>query len=74
MPLGSSFKSGFMSHLHGNALLSAQRLNFVCNEGNVVQLSALYITLCNYLPKFHISNIIQIQKGIPKRHYIRNFN
>ena len=30
-------------------LLSAQCVNFVCNEGNAVQLSARYITLCDCL-------------------------
>ena len=29
-------------------LLSAQCVNLVCNEGNIVQLSALYITLCDF--------------------------
>jgi hypothetical protein len=30
-------------------LLSSQCVNFVCNEGNVVQLSAPYITLCDFM-------------------------
>ena len=38
--------SGFMLYLHGIGFVC---LNFVCNEGNVVQLSAPYITLCDFL-------------------------
>jgi hypothetical protein len=38
-------------HSSRTCLLSAQCVNFVRNEGNFVQMSAPYITLCDFLDK-----------------------
>ena len=61
-PIGVITPVWFCVVLARQCLLSLQCVNFVCNEGNVVQLFAPYITLCDFYTRIWIISTWQQQR------------